>query len=92
MFIVKPRTMVDHQFAIEVLGHYDVNWYLPEGDTVRIIVSEGEDLALAEMAFQMHMHQDNKRICWSCAKAIEKTGEGEAVCGHLTFTELIERP
>lgn len=92
MFIVKPKTMVDYQFAIKVLGYYDVNWYLPEDGAGRIIVSDGEDLGLAEMAFQMHMHQDNKRICWVCAKAIEKTGEGEAVCGHLTFTELIERP
>jgi len=48
-----------------------------------------EAFHLCELAFQMNFRQDNHRICDLCKEAIEKLGEGEAVCGHLTFTQYV---
>ena len=50
---------------------------------------EQDALHLAEMAFQMNHHQENGMLCRHCRDDIEKTGEGESTCGHLTFTRFI---
>jgi predicted nucleic acid-binding Zn-ribbon protein len=45
------------------------------------------DYRLAELFFQMNARPARIKghLCPACQWEIEKTGEGEAFCGHLTF-------
>lgn len=47
------------------------------------------DLGLAEWAFMGNFTQKKQNLCIECRKEIEKTGEGSATCGHVTFESLI---
>ena len=44
---------------------------------------------LCEAAFQIYFLQKNEFLCCICRKKVEHTGEGNATCGHLTFTKYI---
>lgn len=48
-----------------------------------------ENFRLCEMAFQGEFHQKSHYLCAACKAEIERTGEGQSTCGHLTFTEVI---
>jgi hypothetical protein len=48
-----------------------------------------DQLRLCEMAFQGEFLQEGHNLCTKCKEEIERVGEGEATCGHLTFTEAI---
>jgi len=48
-----------------------------------------DQLRLCEMAFQGEFLQQGENLCPKCKEEIERTGEGESTCGHLTFTEAI---
>ena len=48
-----------------------------------------DQLRLCEMAFQGEFIQLGENLCTMCKEEIERTGEGESTCGHLTFTEMI---
>lgn len=100
MFIVKPKSAKDLQEALFICSYYHVviesfsNGSDPESVELQIeeyknyIDDPYEQYRLCEMAFQMNFHQDgSKRICDVCRRKLEETGEGEASCGHLTFTE-----
>ena len=43
---------------------------------------------LAEMCFAANAQSASKNICSHCQSEIEKTGEGEAFCGHQEFKRL----
>jgi len=87
MFIVKPETEDALMAARELLVHYravDVEEYkFPKYNPVTILVARGgNDLHLAEMAFQMNFHQVGN-VCIQCVLG------GETACGHLTFSKPI---
>jgi len=45
------------------------------------------ELGLCELDFQMNWVQEGAMLCPYCIEEIERTGEGEATCGHLVFTK-----
>ena len=94
MFLLKPKTAADKASMNLVLAHYQVLREMLDDNTLMLSadpsVKDGHDvLREAEMAFQMNFHQDGQHLCDVCLKQIEKTGEGDSVCGHLTFIDEI---
>lgn len=97
MFIVQSKTSEDYQQAMPILSRYHVttrvysNDKYKESTYMQVTARTGQVdcLVLCEMAFQMNFKQDNVSICKHCNSIIECTGEGESVCGHLTFTSFI---
>ena len=44
-----------------------------------------------ELCFSMNFQQASGLMCDMCKEEVERTGNGEATCGHLTFTQHIDR-
>ncbi len=99
MFVIMPKSPVDWQQAMFMLSYYHVgcklysdgedagSTYMVVGDMDEGWSQEDEDnLALAEMCFQMNWHQVGTK-CPHCANDKE---DGEQTCGHLTFSHLID--
>lgn len=95
MFIIKPKNNQDMAAALELLSNYSVLFETVHTGAQTIIVVQKEkvsgDLRLAEMAFQMNYVQEGVRLCDVCKLEIERTGNGNANCGHLTFTKPLIR-
>ena len=102
MFIIKPTSLIDLHSALLLCSSYKVNTHIysdngkPETLEVHVTANEESDdpessLRLCEFAFQINFHQSGKYICSKCLREIEKSGNGNGTCGHLTFTRLINR-
>jgi len=80
---------------LDILHWYDVKTTRTIYDKKELIVVDGEnregDESLAETAFQINFNQEGTLLCPVCKMKIEETGEGDGVCGHLTFTHYIRR-
>lgn len=91
MFVVKCKNAFDYGVVTNILSTYDVHIKMDVGVTTMLVVTERngneQDYRLCEMAFQMNMRQEGN-LCPVCRARIEETGEGDAVCGHLTFTTV----
>jgi hypothetical protein len=76
-----------------ILEYVDSVIFEPLSETDIIVKSmpgKADGIRLCEMAFQMNFHQAPVYMCPACKAEIEKTGKGDAVCGHLTFTKPIK--
>jgi len=87
MFIVKPECPEGFELACFILSYYHVNTeFISDGEnpssTTFMVSADGNDERLAEMAFQSSFYQEGN-VCCKCED------EGEAICGHLTFTTII---
>ena len=100
MFIVEPKTAGDLQVAMFICSYYHVHMHAySDGErahSVYLHVTPDEtcedaqaQFRLCEMAFQGEFHQKSHYLCAACKAEIERTGEGQSTCGHLTFTEVI---
>jgi len=106
MFIVKPKTRDDFKEVLLLTATHNVSVKSvrtktsnPEYPHLRVSkdetthgVDSDNEYRMCEMSFQMNFNQDGtERICEVCRQDIEVTGEGESVCGHLTFTSFKQR-
>lgn len=93
MFCVQVGNSVAFVEAQGLLGYYDVLLKNEVYDGKHTIVVDGEtrkgDEYLAYMAFTASFRQSKTYICPVCRAEIERTGEGDASCGHVTFTQPI---
>lgn len=91
MFIVEASTKEDLKLALDLIGEYRHATYklslTPPNNTFTLVVEENEELV--EMAFQMNWHQKSIFMCPVCREEIERTGTGDACCGHLVFHKPI---
>ena len=87
MFYIELHVMDYFKLAMDMVKFYNVDYRIHEtGEAVRIIVEGGEDLYLAELYFSGNWVAKSDMLCGMCIEAIEKSGNGDATCGHLVFT------
>ena len=105
MFVINTPNAVEHEAAMSILAQHEVHVeILFVGKKAILVISEQmpampctfEDLEnavtnlnLCECHFQVNFLQEAGHLCHVCRSKIERTGEGEATCGHLTFTRSI---
>ena len=93
MFFVEAPTPEAMEAACELILQYsEVHVEFTSETTLSVQSIEGheDEFHLCEMAMQMNFHQKAESLCTACVASIEKTGEGESTCGHLTFTNPIK--
>lgn len=92
MFFIEATSPEAMEAACELILQYgEVHTEFTSETTMSVHEVEGHetDYRLCEMAFQGSFHQKAEYLCAACKAEIEKTGEGEATCGHITFTKPI---
>ena len=91
MFIVECKDKETLKAALALVGEYRHATYRLnldcKHDVFTLEVEENKELV--EAAFCMNWHQKNTLLCPVCKDEIERTGTGDAICGHLVFTKPI---